>query len=238
MGQIIRTERLDRRYGELDFLRAAAIMLMVTYHLAYDLKEFMGLMVDYQAPFWYTIGKTAALLFIFLSGISNGLSNAPVRRGVKVLFCGLGISVVTYLFLKEEYVRFGILHYLGMTMIFSPWLFRLSSRMLLALAACSACLGFWFSGLIVNTAFLLPLGLKYPGFSTIDYFPVFPYLAVTILGMLTYRIYYKERRKPLIRLRAIPKSFQWLSRNSLVIYLVHQPVILLIIVVVSGSKLF
>ena len=224
------------RHGELDVLRAAAIVLMVMFHLVYDLKEFAGVNIDYQAPLWFFIGKTSALLFIFISGLCSGFSRFTVRRGIKVLLYGMVITVVTYLFMKDEYVRFGILHFLGVAMILSGiLLFRLSSWTLWGLASSSALLGFWVKGQVVNTSLLVPFGLLYNGFSTIDYYPLFPYLAVTILGILAYRHFYARRTEPLVAFELNSELVRWLSRNSLGIYLLHQPIILFIIFIVNRA---
>lgn len=221
------------RHGEIDVLRAFAIVLMVIFHLVYDLKQFAGVSIDYQSPFWFTIGKASALLFMFVSGLSSGFSSAPFRRGLKVLAYGMLITVVTYLFMKDEYVRFGILHFLGVTMILSPLLLRLSSWTIWGVAGSSVVLGFWFKGQVLKTSLLLPLGLMYNGFGSIDYYPLFPYLAVSILGILAYRHFYAQRTEPLFPLHLNSQLTKWLSRNSLGIYLLHQPIILLIIFLIN-----
>jgi len=224
-----------QRYGEIDLLRAIAIVLMVLFHLVYDLREFAdlsefaGINLNYLNPVWFCIGKASALLFIFISGLASGFSRFPVRRGVKVLSYGMVITIVTYLAMKDMYVRFGILHLLGVTMILSPFIYSLSSRVLWALAGVSALLGFWFEELVLETSLLLPFGLMYKEFGSIDYYPLFPYMSVTFLGALAYRYFYAQRTKPLFVFRLNFKPILWLSRNSLKIYLVHQPIILLII---------
>ena len=223
---------LKIRHWEIDVLRAVAIVLMVLFHLVYDLKEFAGVSIDYQSPLWFFIGKASALLFIFISGLSSGFSRSPVRRGLKVLFYGMGITVVTYLFMKDEYVRFGILHFLGVTMILSPLLVRLSSWTLWGLAGSSAVLGFWFKEQVLKTSLLLPFGLMYDGFGSIDYYPLFPYLAVTLLGILAYRHFYAQRTELLFPFRLNSELTKWLSRNSLGIYLFHQPLLLLVIFII------
>lgn len=231
-GDSLDKEVSGQRHGEIDVLRALAIVLMVLFHLVYDLKEFAGFSIDYQSPVWFFIGKASALLFIFTSGLSIGFSRSPVRRGLKVVFYGMGITVVTYLFMKEEYVRFGILHFLGVTMILSPLLVRLSSWTLWGLAGSSVVLGFWFKEQVLKTSLLLPIGLIYDGFGSIDYYPLFPYLAVTILGILAYQHFYAQRTEPLLVLRKNSVLIGWLSRNSLGIYLCHQPILLLIIFII------
>ena len=227
----------EQRHGEIDALRAVAIVLMVLFHLVYDLKEFAGVDIDYQAPLWLFIGKASALAFIFISGLSSGFSRSPVKRGFKVLLYGMGITVVTYMVMKEEYVRFGILHFLGMSMILFPIFFRLPKWMLWSLCASSALLGFWFKELVLKTSLLLPLGLMYDGFQSIDYYPLFPYLAVTFVGILAYKQFYAPRlgREARFSFRSNSKMIQWVSRNSLGIYLVHQPILLLIILIVNSK---
>ncbi len=223
-----------QRYGEIDFLRAVAILLMVLFHIVYDLREFAGININYQDPVWFLIGKASALLFIFISGLASGFSRSPVRRGLKVLLYGMGITIATYLAMKDIYVRFGILHFLGVTMILSPIIYSLSSRILWVLAGASALLGFWFKGLVLETSLFLPLGLMYKEFGSMDYYPLFPYISVTFLGVLAYRHLYQRRSKPLVAFKLDYKPILWLSRNSLLIYLVHQPIILLIIFGIRG----
>jgi Predicted membrane protein len=227
----------EKRCGEIDILRAVAIVLMVVFHLVYDLKEFAGVDIDYQAPLWFFIGKASVLLFMFISGISSGFSSSPAKRGVKVLLCGMGVTVATYLVMKDEYVRFGILHFLGVTMILSPIFLRLPKWVLGSLAGFSLLLGLWFKEQVLTTGLFLPFGLMYAGFRTIDYYPLFPYLAVTLTGIITYKTFYAQSS-----IRNIPFSFefklkskliQWVSRKSLGIYLVHQPILLLIIFIVN-----
>ena len=224
-----------QRHGEIDLLRALAIVLMVLFHLVYDLKEFAGIQefaginLNYQDPFWFWLGKTSALLFISISGLASGYSRFPVRRGFKVLLYGMGITIVTYLMMSDMYVRFGILHFLGVSMILYPFLSSLSSPMLWGLAGFSTLLGFWFKGQVLETSLFIPFGLMSKNFGSIDYYPLFPYIAVTMLGILAYRKFYAQRSEPLFALQLKSKPILWLSRNSLIIYLVHQPIMLLII---------
>ena len=237
MGHSQNSESSGERFGEIDVLKSVAIVLMVLFHFVYDLTEFTTINIDYRDPFWFIVGKISALLFIFISGLANGFSRSPVRRGVIVLFYGMIITVVTYLVLKEEYVRFGILHFLGVTMILSPVLFRLSSRTLWGLAVSSALLGFWFKNQVLKMSLFLPFGLMYDGFSSIDYYPLFPYLAVSILGILAYRRFYAHRMKPQFSFRQNSELVRWSSQKSLGIYLLHQPIILLIFFIVKRFQL-
>lgn len=224
-----------QRYGEIDVLRALAILLMVAFHLAYDLREFGAININYTSPLWFWIGKAAALLFIFISGLAAGLSKSPLRRGGQVLLWGMAVSAATYLAMGELYVRFGILHFLGVAMMLFPLLNSLASPLLLGLSALAALLGFWFKKIVLKTSLLIPLGLIPKEFGSIDYYPLFPYLSVTILGILVYRHCYASGNQRLFKLKAVPQPVLWLSRHSLAVYLLHQPLLLLIVLGIRFS---
>jgi uncharacterized membrane protein len=211
---------------------------MILYHFIYDLDVWTNLPIDVDTFFWFWEGKISALLFIFLSGVSSGLSKRPAKNGIKVLLWGLVVTIVTRIVLPDEYVRFGILHFLGTMMIIYPLLKRLPSVVLLLFACLALGFGFFVPGQVVHTALLLPFGLTYPGFNTMDYYPLFPYSGVTLLGILFYRYRLakpnNEEKHPLNTLSERSNLlshpvFQTISSHSLGIYLVHQPILLLII---------
>lgn len=214
-----------RRIWEIDLLRAAAIVLMTAFHIVYDLNVFLGWNIVWTKGFWFWVGKSSALIFIFISGISSGLGSKPVKRGLLVLGLGLGISAVTYFALGDEYIRFGILHFLGACMLLSPALRKLPSWALTLLALVVTCLAQPIERMRVSTFWLLPLGFMYAGFSSADYYPLIPYLAVFILGIIAYKLCYFQRRS-LFNFQVQSKIITGLSRNSLLIYVVHQPLIL------------
>ena len=63
-----------------------------------------------------------------------------------------------------------------------------------------------------------------------DYLPLFPWIGFFFIGVFIGRVYYKERKSifPEIPpwLDKIFTPFSWIGRNSLWVYLFHQPVIL------------
>lgn len=231
-----------RRIWHIDFLRALAIMLMIIYHLVFDLGYFTGLEIDYSSGFWYWEGKAAALLFIFLAGLSSGFSRNNVKRGLKVLGFGLVITLVTYLIFQEQYVRYGILHLLGTGMLLFPVLQRLPNIWLVISALTIALAAIPMQDILVGTRLFLPLGLMYQGFETVDYYPLIPYFAVFLLGIVAYKKYYSNVSSNEARnlscnecnnVSRLRKYITMISKHSLVIYLLHQPIMLGIIFLIK-----
>lgn len=222
----------NRRIWEIDFLRAIAIILMVIFHIVYDLNEFIGLDIDYLSGFWYWEGKTSALMFIFFAGISSGFSKNTVKRGIKVLIFAMVITLVTYIFFREQYIRFGILHLLGTGMILFPLLKKMNNILLLITAVFIALAAISIKSTLVDTGLLIPFGVMYRGFVTLDYYPIIPYLSVFILGILTYKMYYYKGQS-IFKFQYKNEYLSMISKNSLAIYMIHQPVLVGMAIVIN-----
>lgn len=222
----------NNRIWEIDLLRSFAIILMIVFHIDYDLNEFAGIDIKYESLSWYLVGKVSVFLFIFLSGISSGFSRNSIRRGMKVFLAGMLITAATYITFKDEYVRFGVLHFLGICMIAFPILKKINSWILIPVSFISLFLGYYFSHITLNTFLLVPLGIVYGSFKTIDYVPIFPYISVYIFGILCYRLIYREKRS-LFSFDFDLKFLRSISKNSLLIYLIHQPIIIFTIFILN-----
>ena len=165
--------------------------------------------------------------FIAISGACARLSKRPLRRGLIVLGAALLVSAVTYLIGAPVY--WGILHLLGACML----LYAAARRRWEALPGIYACgaalLVFALTFALpmrarVDVPFLFPLGLRTAAFASADYYPLLPwgalFFAATAAG---------ERlgdMPPEKKYASAPRALAWLSRRSLLIYLVHQPVLL------------
>jgi uncharacterized membrane protein len=76
---------------------------------------------------------------------------------------------------------------------------------------------------------LLPLGLMPQHFRTADYFPLLPWFGIFLIGICAGNTFYRDgERRFSLRLTAtrITRPLAFIGRNSLLIYLVHQPVII------------
>lgn len=221
---------INRRIFEIDFLKVTAIILMIIFHFIYDLNEFVGLDINYQFGFWYWLGRVAAVLFIFLAGINSGFSKNPIKHGMIVFSCGMIVTLISLIMFKEEFVRFGILHFLGISMMLFPLLKRLNNGILIIFALVTGIL-FSFDTFIYNTKVIVFLENIF-GRPSIDYYPLFPYLSLFILGILAYKSFY-YKKKSIFNLYTKSKTILIISKYSLLIYLIHQPIILGIIFIIK-----
>jgi len=219
------------RIREIDLLRVLALILMILYHFVYDLDFFTSAPVQVDSWYWFVEGKISALLFIFLAGVSSGFSHHPLRNALKILSWALIITLVTYIAMPESYVRFGILHFLGVIALLYPILQKRSTPFLILYSLLALILGFLFSRTVISGPWLLPLGIYYPGFSTIDIYPLFPYSGVSALGILFYR--FKYAPLDMRSSYSLPPLIEKMSKHSLLIYLIHQPILLSILFVVQ-----
>ncbi|MDK2824719.1 MAG: hypothetical protein PWP71_2637, partial [Clostridia bacterium] len=216
------------RIWEIDFLRGVAIIFMSLFHLLYDLSEFYKFNIDYTSGVIDLMGETSALMFITLTGISCSLSKNNLKRGLKILFFALTITIVTYIYDVNTYINFGILHLLGISILLH-YLFRsLKTYQLLLAGTIIIIVGNIFSQLSVSTNYLIPFGLTSPYYAALDYYPLLPYFGVFLYGMVLKNVFYPQKRS-LFKSTFNDNLINMLGRHSLFIYLTHQPVILAIL---------
>ncbi|SMB83347.1 Uncharacterized membrane protein [Desulfonispora thiosulfatigenes DSM 11270] len=213
------------RIWEIDFLRGIALVLMIYYHLCFDLVEFYDYSLNYEGGLIYLLGKLSSTLFIILAGISSSLSKNNYKRSIKILGFALIITIATYIFDPETYIRFGILHLLGLSIFLSTFFIKLSKYTLLILGLLITLIGYYFKNITMSSNLLFPLGLINDNYISLDYFPLFPYFGVFLLGMFLGKILYQQKRS-IINLNLNIEAISYLGRHSLLIYLVHQPLLL------------
>jgi len=221
------------RIWELDALRGAMILFVVFIHLSFDLDYFLRIDLV-KNPVMQWIMDRFGVTFVILSGLSATLGRRSLRRGLQVFGCGMVITVVTvgmYLLgMADRFIMiyFGVLHLLGVSMMLWPLLRRLPVWLRLALAAVIIALGYWFDTFTIGTFWLTPLGLMPHGFSSSDYFPLFPFLGWFLLGSCLGEAVYRNKQSllPAAPAQWLPvRVLRWCGTHSLWIYLIHQPVI-------------
>ncbi len=223
------------RYFEIDFLRGIAILLMIVYHFFFDLYYLSIYSVDIFSLPWVIFARSIAVLFLFLVGISLVLNHLrhPLEknyfknfnRGLKIFSFGLLISFVTYLFVPEAYVRFGILHLIGVSVFLGAFFLRWR-YLNLFLGGILIFIGLFLKQYTYSFSFLLWLGFIPTSFTSLDYFPLLPWFGVVLLGMFFGKLIYTHKIFNFTIENKFLKGMSYLGRHSLLIYLLHQPFIL------------
>lgn len=232
------------RYWEIDALRGVAIVMMVIFHLMWDLWAFRILPdVVLYAGFWKYFQRTTAITFLLLVGVSLTVSyrlaqakvGAPTAlwrkflwRGLRIFGVGMGFTLFGWL-TAFGYVHFGVLHLIGAATILSYPLLPYRRLNLLLWAICFA-LGSGVERIAVDHNWLLWLGLHTRDYAPLDYFPLIPWFGVVLLGIYLGNTFYQAdgRLIPLPDLSwFLPvRWLRFLGRHSLVIYVIHQPLLL------------
>jgi uncharacterized membrane protein len=120
---------------------------------------------------------------------------------------------------------FGILHLIGASIILAYPFLGLKLPNVALGAACIAT-GLYLHGF--HNSWLVWLGTR-PDFFMLDYWPIFPWFGVMLLGVFAGNALYGDRGKLDASPSARPPSVEpltFLGRHSLLVYLVHQPILL------------
>ncbi len=237
-------EERHSRVHALDFVRGLAIVFMVFYNWSVALQYFGLLDIGRNVFYSLFLPVMIASVFIFVSGIASRLSyernketfhSRYFRRGSILLAFSLLITFFTYLFVPQRTIIFGILHFFAAGSFLLPLFARLG-KSLPPFSIAALILGIYLQTQGFDFNYLLWLGLAPRNFSTFDYFPLLPWLGVLLLGFhagpAASGLAGKYRLSGVVS-----KLLILLGRHSLLIYLLHQP-LLIAALLLSGMPVF
>ena len=230
------SSRLDR----LDALRAVAIVWMAVFHFCFDLNYFGFIRQNFNTdPLWTLQRACIVTLFLFCAGLGQAVALQRGqrwprfwRRWAQVAGCAVLVSIGSWTMFPRSYISFGVLHGIALMLIVT----RLAAPLRGWL---------WPLGL---AALLLPELVQHPFFDTRatnwvglvthrpvteDYVPLLPWLGVMCWGQASGQ--WLLARHPDWLSGALPAAAQplaLLGRWSLTFYMLHQPVLIGVLMLV------
>lgn len=245
-----RAIRATGRFWEIDAVRGIAVILMVYFHLMWNLFYFNVTTISVFTFEWQAFARTIGSTFTFLLGLSLAIRRERVigelrsylGRGVFIFGWGMFVSAATFVALgANQFVIFGILHLQGIALIlcylfarFPAWMNVLAGGMVVAVGTA-----------IYTTAapypWLIPLGIQQEGRYMADYYPILPWLGPALFGVAAGKLFYVGGNRGFVLPAwgevAFVRALRFLGRHSLVIYLVHQVIIIGMMILLGLAKL-
>lgn len=232
-----------RRISSIDFLRGFAIILMIFFNYSVTLSYFHILDFAYNFLYWFVFPRIIGGIFIFVSGVAAYVSykNSKERfrkkyflRGVKLLVFAIAITAFTYIFVPQGTILFGILHFFAVSSFILPFVISYNRFNLIA-GIFLTLFGIYLQLTSFSFSSLFWLGFMPENFFTFDYFPLIPWTGVLLLGVFFSREFIRKT----IKIRAkntLGRTLTFLGKHSLTIYLIHQPILILVLML-FGFKL-
>ena len=234
----------NRRVATVDVARGLAIAGVVLFHIVWDL-EFTGMIRGVaQHPVWLLFGRSLAGTFVFLVGVSLVLAHHDtiqifpfIRRLLTIALCAAAITVATWFAFPEAFIYFGILHAIAAASILGVLFLRAGVLVCLAAAVIVLILPLFVDLAAFNTRWLAWTGFAERPPPSNDFVPIFPWFGVTLLGMASAKLFLLRRDQNSPADSQVQawhiRLLVWMGHWSLLIYLVHQPILLSIIVPLS-----
>ncbi len=230
-------ETEGERLALIDVARTVALLGMAVFHFAFDLELFGWLEPGTTVTGgWAVFARVVAGSFLFLSGVSLVLAHGAAirwpgvwRRLGKLVAAAALVSAGTYVAFPQAFVFFGILHSIALCSLIGLAVIRLPGVVLLALAVAVVVVDRTVALEALNSRWLAWTGLNAVNPWAVDFVPIFPWLGAVLAGMGVGKLAGAAGLWDWARaVQAGPslRRLAWPGRHSLMIYLVHQPVLI------------
>lgn len=240
------------RIAAVDAARGIALIAMAVYHFSWDLSFLQLAAIPVMSdPGWRWFARIIAGSFLFLVGVSLVLAHgtrirrrAFLKRLAIVSAAAAGVTAATFFAFPASFIYFGILHCIALSSVLALPFLRAPLALLAGTAALCFAAPLLFTAPALDAPWLdwLGLGSRSPP-PTNDYVPVFPWFGFVLLGVAAGRLIHRRTlgRLPASRRWTGPlaRALIWSGRRSLLIYLLHQPLLLgslLLLVRVTGPN--
>ncbi len=226
------------RLSGLDTLRGVAIVLMITFHISYDLRHFGYINIEITRDiFWVSFRIVIVSIFLFIVGVSLALAyrgginwRKLIKRLILLLLSSIFVSLATYIIFPTAWVYFGIIHAIfTFTILSLPFINRGYAPLILAVVIF---ISYYFFTFNMHALFniIAPI-LNLPKYHTVDLVSIIPWFSTVLIGVFVVNLKlenYLFNRELLTNNSIINRYLKILGTNSLIIYLIHQPILYLI----------
>jgi uncharacterized membrane protein len=224
----------------LDLARGGALAAMAVFHFVFDLEMFGWVAQGTSTSGgWRVLALLTAGSFLFLAGVSLWLAHGTGRRWtgfgrrfLKIAAAAALISAVTWVAVPEAPIFFGILHSIAAASLVGMALLNLPALALLGLAALAFWAPYGLKAEVFDPWWLWWTGLQTVPVRSVDYVPLAPWLGPFLLGLAAGRLGSAAGLwTRLARWRGGPlaERLSWPGRHSLMVYLLHQPVLIALV---------
>jgi len=217
-------------------VRGVAILLMISYHFSWDLTYFRYAEFDlFGDPSWQWYARFIAGMILFVMGFAQALARrrglttrAFWRRLVMIAAAAGVVSAGTYFVDPNTYIFFGILHHITVASVLMLAVARLPNigLLILGIACLAAPLFLTSQALSADHWLWLGLAVEFP--ASVDYVPLLPWFGAPVLGLLAGRLTFENGAPAVFNYQPVSAAAKLLhlaGRHSLLIYLIHQPIL-------------
>jgi uncharacterized membrane protein len=217
----------------VDVVRGLAIVAMIAYHFAFDLRYFGITHSDFEhARFWLCARATILSTFLATAGVSLALADAAhvgfarhLARVARIAACALLVTLASYVLFAQSFIYFGVLHAIAVIGVVAwPLRGRPVTATVLGIAVVLA--GLAFAHPAFDARALSWIGFITHKPRTEDYVPLFPWAGVTLIGIGAGHMLRRRAFAPIGALARAPRALALLGRHSLAVYMLHQPLLI------------
>ena len=211
---------------------------MISFHINDDLVNIFKLdIINFSSNFWFFVWRISAITFIFISGIWISLAKEKYKKdfwkkyfskAVTLFFISLLISLVTYLIMPNMYISFGIIHFFSIS-FFLMIIFTRFSYLNLFIGIAVILIGLFKLPYVSNNIFSL-FWFHTMQFQTLDYYPLIPNFGLILIWYTLWKYFIEKNLMQKYIWWKINSSIwnflEYCGKNSLTIYIIHQPIII------------
>ena len=241
-----------KRFYEVDFIKGVAVILMVIFHYFYFGTQMGKLNYNTNEGLLFIMGKLAHITFIFMVGINLVITRLnqkdmtdqeyrqdQYKRLLFIICVATFISFFTYLTFPNNWIKFGILHFIPVGIFLLLPLVKRPNVALMVATVLESIYQLIEAGYLTELNQYVPeipafiLGLYNYRFAALDHFAIIKYLPVMALGVYTGNQIYTYKNRKIKQLNYLDNVLTKenvivkLGKHSLGIYIAHLVIIYL-----------